>query len=90
MAINYSPEILRAARALTGLQAAEFAALAKVSRPTLRNAETGEKNVSLETIARIQRKYEELGVEFTLPGPDYGAGVRWKVDKVARVTKVTE
>jgi hypothetical protein len=34
--------------------------------------------VSLETIEKIKKKYEELGVEFTLPGPGYGFGVRWK------------
>lgn len=79
MEINYSPAILRAARALLGLEARQFAALAKVSRPTLRNAETGEKKVSLETIERIQKTYEELGVEFTRPGPDYGSGLRWRV-----------
>ncbi|WP_029616598.1 helix-turn-helix domain-containing protein [Pseudorhizobium marinum] len=78
MAVYYSPDILRAARALTDLPAADFAAKAKVSRPALRNAETGEKHVTLETIERIQRAYEELGVEFTLPGPDHGAGVRWR------------
>lgn len=77
MAVNYSPEILRAARALTGLSASDFAKLANVSRPTLRNAESGEKNISLDTIDRIQRKYKELGIEFTLPGNGYGYGVRW-------------
>ncbi len=81
MVVNYSPEILRAARALTGLSASDFAKLANVSRPTLRNAESGEKNVSLETIDRIQKKYEELGIEFTLPGDGHGQGVRWKASR---------
>ncbi|MEH6691074.1 MAG: helix-turn-helix transcriptional regulator [Pseudorhizobium pelagicum] len=78
MAVFYSPDILRAARALTDLTAADFAAKAKVSRTALRNAETGGMSITLETIERIQRAYEELGVEFTLPGPSFGAGVRWK------------
>ena len=81
MDINYSPDTLRAARALLGLDAREFAAIANISRPTLRNAESGKRNVSLDTIERIQAKYEELGIEFTPAGPGYGAGVRWKVPK---------
>lgn len=81
MDINYSPDTLRAARALLGLDAREFAAIANISRPTLRNAESGKRNVSLDTIERIQSKYEELGIEFTPAGPGYGAGVRWKASK---------
>ena len=66
---------------MLGLDAREFAAIVNISLPTLRNAESGERNVSLDTIERIQAKYEELGIEFTLAGRGYGAGVRWKVRK---------
>lgn len=75
---SYNPDTLRAARALVGLDAHEFARLAKVSRPTLRRAESGEKYVSMNVVERIKETYEELGIEFTLPGPGYGAGVRWR------------
>lgn len=69
---------LRAGRALVGLSQTEVAAMACVSVPTLKRAESdGPIKVSDDAIANIAKALEEAGVEF-IPENGSGAGVRMK------------
>lgn len=77
MAINYSPDLLRAARALVGWSQSEIAAAANVSRPTINRLETGG-NATVETIKAIVNAFAKQGVEFTDSTSEHGAGVRWE------------
>jgi transcriptional regulator with XRE-family HTH domain len=80
MAIEYSPELLRAGRALLGWKQSELAQAAGVSRHTLLRVEEGQ-NVMLDSITRVVRALEQQGVEFTVAAPNHGAGVRWRTPK---------
>jgi transcriptional regulator with XRE-family HTH domain len=80
MSILLTSEVLRAARALTGLSQEQVASRAKVGARSLWKAENGE-TVSIETLLKLQKLYEDLGVEFLHPLPTRGIGVRLKISK---------
>jgi len=78
MSILLTSEVLRAARALTGLSQAEVATRAEVGARSLWKAEQGSM-VSIETLLKLQKFYEDVGVEFIHPLPMRGVGVRLKM-----------
>jgi transcriptional regulator with XRE-family HTH domain len=60
-----TPRQCRAGRALTGMTQFALARAAKVGLSTVRDYETGRRDVSAEAIARLRAALERAGVEFT-------------------------
>ncbi|WP_142589930.1 helix-turn-helix domain-containing protein [Pseudorhizobium halotolerans] len=85
MKIDFSPEILRAGRALTGLSQEKFAAEAEIGVVTLRSIEKGRKHVSIEMIERFVNVLERYDVEYIQPTAEHGAGVRLAKGKRAAI-----
>lgn len=88
MKTDFSPEILRAGRALTGLSQEKFAAEAEIGVVTLRSIEKGKKHVSIGMIERFIHVLERYDVEYIQPTAEHGAGVR--LAKNARAAIATE
>lgn len=67
MSASESKELLRTARALTGMTQAQICELAGIPLITLRRIEGKPDHVGLvatETVANLTRVYESLGVQF--------------------------
>jgi predicted transcriptional regulator len=76
MAISI-PQI-RAARAMVGLTLDNVREMTGLSKGALSALETGKSDPRLSTVERLQRLFEELGVEFLPEGETFGPGIRQK------------
>lgn len=79
--VTITPAQCRAARSLLGLQQAEVADLARVSRKTLADFEGGKSSPQPRTLDAIKSALEQAGVAFIAEGSyagEGGDGVRLK------------
>ncbi|QRY69289.1 helix-turn-helix transcriptional regulator [Ensifer sp. PDNC004] len=81
-----SPEILRAARTMLGMQQKQMSKLAGISTPTLHKIESGNKRIAIEYVERLQAALEKAGVEFLGEGEVSGEGLRWRTKPHRAIT----
>lgn len=71
MTIIVPAHVLRAARALSGLNQAEVCARAGVSPKTMSDLETG-RRTSLKAMVKVRKVYESEGIEFVATSVEGG------------------
>ncbi len=69
---------IRAARAMLELTLNDVTQRTGISKGALSAIETGKADPRLSTVAKLQRLFEELGVEFLPATADAGPGIRMK------------
>lgn len=88
----FSPEQMKAARALISLTQAELAAAAGVSEISVKNIERGATDPRTSTLNALRQALEKAGVEF-IPENGGGAGVRLRkfraeLDRMAQLQQL--